>query len=85
MASMMEDLDLASSERKASDFVRKLSKFEMSPSLFLRMREDKMFLHFTEVAGIDVAVLDDLTLPTPYLPLESSPRIIEMRKKPLRS
>ena len=69
---MMEDLDLASSERKASDFVRKLSKFEMSPSLFLRMREDKMFLHFTEVAGIDVAVLDDLTLTTPYLPLESS-------------
>jgi len=76
MASMMEDLDAlivtASGERKASDFVRKLSKFEMLPSLFLRMREDKMFLHFTEVAGIDVAVLDELTLPTPYLPLESS-------------
>ena len=76
MASIMDDLDAlvvtASGERKASDFVRKLSKFEVLTSLFLRRREDKIFLHFTQVAGIDVTVLNELTLPMPNLPLDSS-------------
>ena len=76
MASMMDDLDAlvvtASGERKASDFVRKLSRFERLTSLFLRRREDKMFLYFTQVAGIDVRIVNELTLPTPNLPPEIS-------------
>ena len=76
MASIMDDLDAlvvtASCERKASDLVRKLSKFEILTSLFLKRREDKMFLHFTQVTGIDVRMLNELTLPTPNLPPESS-------------
>jgi len=76
MASMMDDLDAlvvtASGERKASDFVRKLSKFEILTSLFLQRREGKMFLHCTQVAGIDVGTLNELTLPTPSLPPQTS-------------
>ena len=76
VASIMDDLDAlvvtASGERKASDLVRKLSKFEILTSLFLRRREDKMFLQFTQVAGIDVRILNKLTLPSPNPPQDSS-------------
>ena len=76
MASMMDDLDAlvvtASGERKASDFLRKLSNFEILTSLFLKKREGKMFLHFTQVAGIDVGTLNELTLQTPNPPPQTS-------------
>ena len=76
IASMMDDLDAlvvtASGERKASDVLRQLSKFEILTSLFLRKREDKIFLHFTQVTGIDVGMLNELTMPTLNLPPESS-------------
>ena len=76
MASIMEDLNVvvttASGEREASDFVKKLSKFEVLASLFLKRHKDKLYLHFTQVAGIDVGTLNELTLPTLNLPPESS-------------
>ena len=76
MASIMEDLNVvvktASGERKASDFVRKLSRFEVLTSLFLKRHEDKVYLHFTQVAGNDVGTLNELTLSTPNPPPESS-------------
>ena len=76
MASMMDDLDAlvvtASGEMKASDFVRRLSKFEVLTSLFLKRREGKMFLHCTQVASIDVVTLNELTLPAPNLPAQTS-------------
>jgi len=76
MASIMEDLNVivvtALGERKASDFVRTLSKFEALTSLFLKRQENKLYLHFTQVAGIDVDTLDELALQTPNLPPESS-------------
>jgi len=76
MASMMDDLGAlvvaASVERKASDFVRQLSKFEILTSLFLRRREGKIFLHFTQVASMDVRILNELTVSTPNLLPESS-------------
>jgi len=68
MASIMDDLSAlvvtASGERRASEVVRKLSKFEILTSLFLKRREGRMFLHCTKVSGIDVGTLNDLTLPT---------------------
>ena len=76
MAAIMEDLNAVvttvSGEREASDFVRKLSKFDVLASLFLKNQEDKLYLHFTQVAGIDVGALNELTLPTPNLPPDSS-------------
>ena len=76
MAAIMEDLNVvvttASGEREASDVVRKLSKLEVLASLFLKRQEDKLYLHFTQVAGIDVGTLNELTLLTPNLPPDSS-------------
>ena len=76
MASIMEDLHVvvatAAGERKASDFVGKLPKFEFLTSLFLKRRENKLYLHFTQVTGIDVGTLNELSLPSPNLPPESS-------------
>ena len=76
VALIMEDLNAvvsaASGEIKASDFVRKLSKFEVLTSLFLKRLEDKLYLHFTQIAGIDVGTLKELTLPTSSLLPESS-------------
>lgn len=72
MASIMDDLNVAivtaSGERKASDFLRKQSKFEVLTCLFLKRKGDKMYLHFSQVAGIDVGTLNELTLPTPNGP-----------------
>ena len=76
MALIMDDVNAvvttASGERKASDFMRKLSNFEVLASLFLKRQEDKVYLHFTQVAGIDVGALNELTLPAQNLTPESS-------------
>ncbi|XP_078358112.1 NLR family CARD domain-containing protein 4-like [Oculina patagonica] len=69
MASIMDDLNAiivtTSGEGKASDFVRKQSNFQVLTSLFLKKKEDKMYLHFSRIAGIDVGTLNELALPTP--------------------
>ena len=72
MASIMDDLNVvivtASGESQASDFVRKQSRFEVLTCFFLKRKGDKMYLHFSQVVGIDVGTLNELTLPTPKGP-----------------
>lgn len=69
MASIMDDLNAvivtASGERKASDFVRKQSKFDVLASLFLKRKEDEMHLYLSKIAGVDVGTLNELILTTP--------------------
>ena len=81
MASIMDDLNAiivtASGERKASDFVRKQSTFQLLTSLFLKKKEDRMYLHFTQIAGIDVGTLNELALPTPKVLSQTSRDLLQ--------
>ena len=77
MASIMDDLNAvivtAAGESEASDFVRKQSNFEVLTCLFLKRKGNTMYLHISQVAGIDVNTLKELALPTQKCLSENSP------------
>lgn len=68
IASIMDDLNsvivTTSDERKASDFVRRQTKVELLPFLFLKCKRDKMCLYFSQISSVVISALNEVTLPS---------------------
>ena len=68
IASIMDDLNsvivTTSDEGKASDFVRRQTKVELLPFLFLKCKRDKMCLYFSQISSVVIRALNEVTLPS---------------------
>ena len=68
IASIMDDLNsvivTTSDEGKASDFVRRQTKVELLPFLFLKCKRDKMCLYFSQISSFVISALNEVTLPS---------------------
>ena len=68
IASIMDDLNAVivttSDEGKASDFVRRQTKVELLPFLFLKCKRDKMCLYFSQISSFVISALNEVTLPS---------------------
>ena len=68
IASIMDDLNsvivTTSDEGKASDFVRRQTKVELLPFLFLKCKRDKMCLYFSQISSFVISALNEITLPS---------------------